>query len=96
MAKTITYLNVPYAEKDQAKALGARWDAANKKWYAPLGKDIEPFARWLNGAPISTAQPAAKPAPRPSEASAGQASGVFTYPTIADFVAYDGEQPPWD
>lgn len=27
------YLNVPYAEKDKAKADGARWDANAKKWY---------------------------------------------------------------
>ena len=25
-------LNVPYAEKDAAKAAGARWDAARKCW----------------------------------------------------------------
>jgi len=27
------YLNVPYKEKDNAKASGARWDANIKKWY---------------------------------------------------------------
>jgi ribonuclease HI len=27
------YLNVKYEEKDQAKALGARWDMEAKKWY---------------------------------------------------------------
>lgn len=27
------YLNVKYEEKDQAKALGARWDIEAKKWY---------------------------------------------------------------
>lgn len=29
------YLDVPFAEKDQAKAAGARWDAAAKRWYDP-------------------------------------------------------------
>jgi hypothetical protein len=29
------YLDVPFAEKEEAKRLGARWDAAAKKWYAP-------------------------------------------------------------
>jgi hypothetical protein len=29
------YLDVPYAEKDAAKALGARWDSAAKRWYDP-------------------------------------------------------------
>ena len=28
-----TYLNVPYAEKEIAKAHGARWDAVTKKWF---------------------------------------------------------------
>lgn len=41
------YLNVPYAEKDEAKALGARWDAAKKKWYAPPGAEAGRFERWL-------------------------------------------------
>ena len=27
------YLNVPYSEKDEAKVLGAKWDARRKKWY---------------------------------------------------------------
>ena len=28
-----TYLNVPYAQKDYAKAHGAKWDREMKKWY---------------------------------------------------------------
>jgi putative DNA primase/helicase len=41
------YLAVPYKEKDQAKAHGAKWDKAEKKWYALTGVDIEPLSRWL-------------------------------------------------
>ncbi|GGP36810.1 DUF5710 domain-containing protein [Streptomyces abikoensis] len=29
------WLDVPYAQKDEAKAAGARWDPAAKRWYAP-------------------------------------------------------------
>jgi hypothetical protein len=29
------YLNVSYANEDDAKSLGAWWDAEKKKWYAP-------------------------------------------------------------
>lgn len=29
------WLDVPFGEKDEAKALGARWDPAAKRWYAP-------------------------------------------------------------
>ncbi len=29
------WLDVPYAEKDLAKAEGARWDPRARRWYAP-------------------------------------------------------------
>lgn len=45
---TKTYLFVPYEEKDEAKALGARWDKSNKSWYAPAGMDLNQFSKWLN------------------------------------------------
>ena len=40
------FLVVPFAEKDEAKALGARWNASAKKWYVPAEKDRELFKRW--------------------------------------------------
>lgn len=42
-----TYLAVPYREKDDAKALGARWDSAGKAWFVPAGVELEPFAAWM-------------------------------------------------
>ena len=39
-------LEVPYSEKDQAKALGAKWNPKMKKLYVPVGKDINPFRKW--------------------------------------------------
>ena len=42
-----TYLAVPYAEKDDAKQLGAKWDRAEKAWYVPAGADLEAFTPWL-------------------------------------------------
>ena len=47
MAKDKVYLNCPYDEKDDAKALGAWWDAAKKKWYVPAGMDETPFEQWF-------------------------------------------------
>jgi cell division septation protein DedD len=47
--KAVTVLKVPYAEKDEAKQLGARWDPKRKKWYVPAGVDAAPFERWLEG-----------------------------------------------
>lgn len=35
-----TYLNVSYAEKDEAKKHGAKWDAVKKKWYMPKGQSL--------------------------------------------------------
>lgn len=45
----MTLLEVPFAEKEQAKALGARWNPVEKKWYVPdeLKDSLESFARWL-------------------------------------------------
>jgi hypothetical protein len=43
----MTFLNVPYAEKDEARALGARWNPGRKRWYVPSGVALEPFQKWL-------------------------------------------------
>ena len=40
------YLAVPYAEKDQAKALGARWDPQAKLWYDPGPDHNAQLDRW--------------------------------------------------
>ena len=44
----MTFLNVPYAEKDEARALGARWNPGRKRWYVPTGVALEPFEKWLS------------------------------------------------
>ena len=44
-------LKVPFNEKDQAKALGARWNAEIKQWYVPQGVDSTPFAKWISDTP---------------------------------------------
>ncbi len=43
----ITYLNVPFRDKAEAKAKGARWDSETRKWFVPIGRDLEPFTTWL-------------------------------------------------
>ncbi|MCL2746660.1 MAG: DUF5710 domain-containing protein [Coriobacteriia bacterium] len=40
-------LCVPYKEKDEAKALGARWDPVGKTWYIPKGLKPDDFEQWL-------------------------------------------------
>ncbi|MCQ8128033.1 DUF5710 domain-containing protein [Methylomonas rivi] len=103
MTESITYLHVPYAQKDAAKALGARWDAANKKWYVPIGKDITPFAQWQSdfvprqaGNSVASNQPDSQASKPKKTASANPSAGVFTHPSIPDFVPYAGNEPPWD
>ncbi len=42
------YLNVPYAEKDEAKALGAKWNNKIKKWYIDTRfENYIKFAKWI-------------------------------------------------
>lgn len=42
------YLNVPYSEKDEAKRLGARWNAKVKKWYVDVPREkYVSFAKWI-------------------------------------------------
>jgi exodeoxyribonuclease VII large subunit len=52
-----TFLEVQFKDKDQAKALGARWDGAAKKWYVPDGKELTPFNAWLPVALRGATQP---------------------------------------
>lgn len=62
-----TNLKIPFAEKDEAKKLGARWDGARKIWYVDDKLDMAPFSRWsptpheVGG---DEAVPKGKPAPR--------------------------------
>jgi len=43
----MTFLTVPYAEKDEARALGARWNPGRKRWYVPPGVALDAFEKWL-------------------------------------------------
>ncbi len=60
---TRIYLTVPFAEKDEAKSAGARWDGDKKQWYFLSDKDSAPFSKWVGG--DSSSKPAAKSQPKP-------------------------------
>lgn len=49
MKKTlgIRHLFVPYSEKNEVKALGAKWDSTNRKWYC-FNSQSEIFEKWHN------------------------------------------------
>src|SRR3546814_13114099 len=60
--KSKIWLNVPYADKDDAKTAGARWDRQHKSWYAREGADMAAFSKWR-----SAAAPAAADSLSPTE-----------------------------
>ena len=61
------FLEVPFEEKDDAKALGARWHVSARRWYVPTGLSLTPFvARWN----VSVAAPGAPAMPSNAVAAA--------------------------
>ena len=38
-----SYIDCPFADKETAKKMGAKWDSPKKKWYVPPGKNVQPF-----------------------------------------------------
>lgn len=83
-----TYINVPYAEKDDAKALGAKWDANQKKWYVPEDKEVALFGKWQAGTLVSSATTKTT---KPQKST----TAVITQPLDKQFIAYQGDEPPW-
>lgn len=47
-------LVTPFADKDKAKALGARWDSTRKVWYIVDVADLTPFMRWIPDLGVAT------------------------------------------
>ena len=68
-------LKVPYAEKDQAKALGARWNNDRKVWYVPDGQPSAPFEKWLTS-PQETSPAGNGSSPKASKPKVDSYSGV--------------------
>lgn len=73
MTEQFNRIDVPFKEKDEAKALGAKWDAGQKSWYVPAGLDVALFAKWVPSAvlsvppgPMPAREGADLPAPRES------------------------------
>jgi hypothetical protein len=47
MAQKGLMIDVPFSEKDEAKALGARWNPEAKKWFVPDGVAQDKFTKWI-------------------------------------------------
>jgi exodeoxyribonuclease VII large subunit len=41
------FIDCPFSDKDEAKALGARFHSGRKSWFVPAGTPLEPFRKWL-------------------------------------------------
>ncbi|GIU51772.1 hypothetical protein TUM4438_42570 [Shewanella sairae] len=67
------YLDVPYKEKDQVKALGAKWDKQTSHWCVPKGTDLTPFNQWPVTTPTTTKHYLAVPYEERNEAKAAGA-----------------------
>lgn len=58
-----TFIDVSFKQKEEAKALGAKWDRQEQSWYVPANVDAAPFAKWTKGAATAAAD-----APEPAQA----------------------------
>lgn len=71
-------LVTPFADKEKAKALGARWDSAQRLWYIVDIVDLTPFMRWIpdmntaTDSSLGEGGPAAPKPPKPPKASPKQ------------------------
>lgn len=87
-------LKVPFAEKDAAKAAGARWDVNRKVWYVIDPPDLNKFARWVpEMAAFQAGQRSAKaaaPKATPAPQSASSPVPLMALPDCGCNVA------PWE
>jgi hypothetical protein len=93
-------LKVPYAEKDEAKALGALWEPSRRCWYVPPGLDLRPFGRWMpppdTGTPglnLRASEAYVVTAPRRCWRCAKTTivAGFLMAPGFEDFSVWEGE-----
>jgi hypothetical protein len=79
-------LVTPFAEKDAAKALGARWDASKKLWYIVDVADLTPYMRWIPDMQVSAEKLPTVDAPSRN-----------TVPNVASEVPHCGcDVIPWE
>ncbi len=100
MAKAQLFLDVPFAEKDQAKGLGARWDAAMKKWYVPHGVDLHAFRKWWPASLRDAYETLADAPPEAAKKPPRQKAKTTPLPPLDRPLKNDKSTPelslPWD
>ncbi|MBM5574127.1 DUF5710 domain-containing protein [Deefgea sp. CFH1-16] len=98
-SKVQVYLNVPFKEKDQAKALGARFNPELKQWYVPHGVDVTRFVRWLPDAAQFAITAETSAAVKKPKAKVKSAPIVQTpLPPLRALLPANADlnDPPWD
>jgi hypothetical protein len=85
-----TNLQVPFAEKDQAKELGARWDATKRVWYVQNVTDLTAFTRWLPQGGDAPTRSAGAGASRKTEAAAVVKTGARYFELDCDCLPWVG------
>jgi antirestriction protein ArdC/phage/plasmid primase-like uncharacterized protein len=89
-----TLIAVPYTEKNEAKALGAKWDRQQQSWYVPAGVDQAPFAKWTQQA-ASAINEASAPSPADT-AGLQRQDRVYLAVPYNDRVAAKAAGANWD
>jgi hypothetical protein len=99
-------LNCPYEQRNQAKALGARWDPAIKKWYVDDPQDLAPFAQWLSedatafvkkqGADAVASPPSRRPPQARRQGTPPAAPALAPLESWPPAGTSADEGPPWD
>ncbi|MGH8855945.1 MAG: DUF5710 domain-containing protein [Telluria sp.] len=89
------FLTVPYAEKDEAKALGARWNPTKRRWYVPDGVAVDAFAKWAGQGADSGP---ASGAPGAGKTAAGGRVDSYQGKTVvgANYVALEHDCNPFE
>ncbi|MES3021665.1 MAG: zincin-like metallopeptidase domain-containing protein [Pseudomonadota bacterium] len=74
--KTNVLIDVPFKQKDEAKALGAKWDRKEQSWFVPSGVDAAPFSKWLQkGSKTAAVEVRTIPAPTGGEPAPKRTEG---------------------
>ena len=91
----VTYLIVDFSQKAVVKALGARWDARERKWFVPEGRDLIPFNAWLPASLRSTDLAVHDPASTEVQVQRRGKSLSELLAGVADAVARAYRQGDW-
>jgi phage/plasmid primase-like uncharacterized protein len=93
-----TFIDVPFKQKEEAKALGAKWDRQEQSWYVPTGVEAAPLAKWAKGADLAIVE-ASKPAPATTvqpEAQRSTSKRVYLAVPYGEHVAAKAAGAMWD